>query len=131
MPGEKDLDKLLRMMKPTLNVGDYVFCNIKDIAQIDIADVIMFFRENEGHTIVLKKEFAEKLQLDYSFITSWITLTVHSSLEAVGLTAAFSAALAEENISCNVVAGYFHDHIFVDKRDAERALIILNQFSKK
>ena len=90
--------------------------------QIDIAEVIMFFRENEGHTIILKKELAKRLQLEYSFIASWITLTVHSSLEAVGLTAAFSAALTEENISCNVVAAFYHDHIFVDKRDAEKAI---------
>ena len=53
---------------------------------------------------------------------TWITLDVHSSLEAVGLTAAVSAALAEENISCNVVAAYYHDHLFVPVADAERAM---------
>jgi hypothetical protein len=47
----------------------------------------------------------------------------------VGLTAAFSKALTEEDISCNVVAGYFHDHIFVDKKDAQKALAVLNKFS--
>ena len=72
---------------------------------------------------------ADRMQLEYSFVAKWITLTVHSSLEAVGLTAAFSKALAEENISCNVVAGYFHDHIFINKKDAQKALIVLNKFS--
>ena len=73
---------------------------------------------------------ADKLDLDYSFIASWITLTVHSSLEAVGLTAAFSKALSENGISCNVVAAYYHDHIFIDKKDTEKAMAILNEFSK-
>nr|WP_297760662.1 ACT domain-containing protein [uncultured Muriicola sp.] len=60
-----------------------------------------------------------------------MTLTVHSSLEAVGLTAAFSSALSEQGISCNVVAAFFHDHIFVDKKDAEKAMEILNKFSQE
>jgi hypothetical protein len=67
--------------------------------------------------------------LEYSFTASWITLTVHSSLTAVGLTASFSKALSDENISCNVVAAYFHDHIFVDAKDASRAMEVLERFS--
>jgi hypothetical protein len=129
MPGEKNLDRLLKKMKPTLNEGDYVFCTRKDMKEINFNDVIFTFKEQEGITIVLKQEIADRLQLEYSFVAKWITLTVHSSLEAVGLTAAFSKALTEENISCNVVAGYFHDHIFVGKKDAQKALIVLNKFS--
>ena len=129
MPGEKNLEILLKKMKPTLNEGDYVFCTKKDVKEIDFNDVIFTFKEQEGITIVLKQEIADRLQLEYSFVAKWITLTVHSSLEAVGLTAAFSKALTKENISCNVVAGYFHDHIFVDKKDAQKALIVLNKFS--
>jgi len=79
--------------------------------------------------MLLKKEAADSLNLDYSLVTSWITLTVHSSLEAVGLTAAFSKVLTEENISCNVVAAYYHDHLFVPKKDTERAMTVLNRFS--
>jgi hypothetical protein len=130
MTGEKDLDQLLKTMKPTLNVGEYVFCTTKNTNEIDFNEIVMLFKEQEGSTLILEKKVADKLQLEYSFIASWITLTVHSSLEAVGLTAAFSKALTEENISCNVVAGYFHDHIFVDIKDAEKAMIILNRFSE-
>ena len=93
-------------------------------------EILFHFREEEGITLVLKKQIADKLELDYSYVASWITLTVHSSLEAVGLTAAFSTALGKENISCNVVAAYYHDHIFVDQGDAAKAMEILNRFSE-
>ncbi|MFT3705778.1 MAG: ACT domain-containing protein [Agriterribacter sp.] len=130
MPGEKDLDILLRSMKPVLNSGEFVFCTLPDPTIVNTNDAILVFKEEEGTTVILKKEIADKLRLKYSFIASWITLTVHSSLSAVGLTAAFSKALSDNGISCNVVAAYYHDHIFVDKKDAEKAMEILNRFSK-
>jgi hypothetical protein len=91
----------------------------------------MSFREEEGITVVLEKQVADGLNMEYPFIASWITLTVHSSLSAVGLTAAFSQALTNENISCNVVAGYFHDHIFVDHKDGQKAMSVLNRLAKE
>ncbi|AWK07119.1 acetyltransferase [Flavobacterium crocinum] len=129
MSGEKDLQQLLKSMKPELNTGDYVFCKVDKLENIDLNVVEMFFREKEAITLILKKEIADVLKLEYSPAMSWITLTVHSSLEAVGLTAAFSKALSENNISCNVVAAYYHDHIFVNKKDAKKAIEILNSFS--
>lgn len=129
MIGEKDLNILLKNMKPTLNVGDYVFCTLANISSLNLEDIILFFKEDEGYTIILQKEIADQLQIDYTFVAAWITLRVHSSLEGVGLTAAFSDALAQANISCNVVAGYFHDHIFVAKNDAQQAMSVLNNFS--
>jgi hypothetical protein len=92
-------------------------------------DIVMLFKENEAITLILKKEIADTLKLDYSVVMSWITLTVHSSLEAVGLTAAFSKALSENGISCNVVAAFYHDHIFVAKKDTDKAMEVLNLFS--
>ncbi len=130
MAGELNLDTLLKTMKPILNSGEFVFCSVKDLASVDLKDTVLIFKEEEAITIVIKKEIADRLKLDYSFISSWITLTVHSSLEAVGLTAAFSKALSDNRISCNVVAAFYHDHIFVDKRDAEKAMAVLNTFSK-
>ena len=117
-------------MKPKQNAGDYVFCVVDDLNKFNLNEIIFFFREDEGTTVVLKKEMADKLKLEYTFVAAWITLTVHSSLESVGLTAAFSKALSEEGISCNVVAAYHHDHIFVPKKDGEKALRVLTKLSE-
>ena len=130
MTGETDLTKLLRTLKPKHNRGDFVFCVVKDLTKINIHDAILLFRENEGYTIIIKKELADSLKFKYSFVAAWITLTIQSSLEAVGLTAAFSKALTENGISCNVVAAFYHDHIFVNKKDAEEAMKILARISE-
>ncbi len=127
--GEADLAVLLKSMKPELNEGDYVFCILPSGIQIDHSHVVSSFKEKEGTTIIISKDLADELNLPYSFIASWITLTVHSSLEAIGLTATFSKALAEEGISCNIVAAYYHDHIFVPKKDADRALEVLKKLA--
>jgi len=129
MTGEKNLEELLLTMKPLLNKGNYVFCKAEASMEIPFNEIICFFREQEGNTLILKKEYADQLQLPYTFIASWITLTVHSSLEAVGLTAAFSSALSQQGISCNVVAAYYHDHIFVNNTDADKAMEVLQKFS--
>ncbi len=131
MTGERNLDILLKSMKPVLNEGDYVFSTLSDITSIDLNDVLFFFKEQEGVTVVVRREIAERCAYTYSFVAAWITLTVHSSLEAVGLTAAFSKALGDEEISCNVVAAYFHDHLFVARKDAEKAMKVLARFSSQ
>ena len=130
MNGEKNLDALLKSMKPKHNLGEFVFCKTENLEQINLSQIIMTFKEEESITIIAEKGIADKLNLDYSYVASWITLTVHSSLEAVGLTAAFSNALSKNGISCNVVAAYYHDHIFVDIKDTNKAMEILNEFSK-
>lgn len=130
MSGEKDLQQLLKSMKPEHNSGDYVFCKVENLENINLEEIEMFFKEKEAFTLILKKETADRLKLDYSVLMAWITLTVHSSLEAIGLTAAFSKALSENEISCNVVAAYYHDHIFVNKKDIDKAIEVLNAFSK-
>jgi uncharacterized protein len=130
MAGEKNLQQLLKTLQPKHKTGDYVFCTVKDVTSINLSEVILFFREEEGNTIIITKQLADALQLPYTFIASWITLKVHSSLEAVGLTAAFAAALSKEGISCNVVAAFYHDHIFVGKNDAAKAMKILNRLSQ-
>ena len=129
MSGETNITTLLKNMTPKLNAGDYVFCTVNSLEGIDMTNVIGSFAEEEGVTIILKKEIADELQLPYSYVAAWITLTIHSSLEAVGLTAAFSNALAKKAISCNVIAAYYHDHIFVAQKDASTALKVLQELS--
>lgn len=129
MSGEKDLAILLKTMKPQHNAGDYVFCVANDLTNIKMSDVLLLFKEREANTIIIKKEIADSLNLPYTFVAAWITLNVHSSLEAVGLTAAFSTALAANNISCNVVAAFYHDHIFVDKKDIDKAMQVLHELA--
>ena len=83
-------------------------------------------REAEGLTVVVSRATPPTPPTcDYDFVAAWITLTVHSSLDAVGMTAAFAAALTEHDISCNVIAGSFHDHLFVPVERAADAVAAL------
>ncbi|CAN7432510.1 ACT domain-containing protein [Pararhizobium sp. LjRoot238] len=119
-----DLDVLLREMRPDLRPGDYVYCTVPNDPAGGWLSLspLGFFREDEGLTLILERTEADKAGLAYGPVMRCITLTVHSALEAVGLTAAVAAALTRHGISANVVAAYHHDHIFVPVKDAERAL---------
>ena len=130
MNGEINLTKLLQNMKPELNVGEYVYCLANSQEQIVALDPLCYFLEKEGVTMILPKEKAKAMNIPYTTVCAWITLTVHSSLEAVGLTAAVSKVLTEANISCNVVAAFYHDHIFVPIADASRAMDALLSLTK-
>lgn len=123
---ENNLSILLREAAPQLNPGTYVFTTMDSAISIPHTDVLMSFREAEGTTLILEQSVADKHGLPYEYEAAWITMTVNSALEAVGFTAAFATALGKHGISCNVVAALHHDHLFVALRDAEQALVVLD-----
>lgn len=129
MAGETSLATLLRSMSPQLNTGEYVFCTLRDGKLPVGLEIVGSFREQEGLTVILERSRAEQAGFSFDYLAAWITLNVHSALEAVGLTAAFATALGRAGISCNVVAGYYHDHLFVGVADAERAMQVLRDLA--
>ncbi len=130
LSGETNLSILLKALSSELNPGEYIFYSTNDPSQFDNKDVMGLFKEKEGVTVIISKALADQRKIPYQFIASWITLNVHSALDAVGLTAAFSSALAKENISANVIAGYYHDHIFVAKEHADKAMQVLKKLAE-
>ena len=130
MSGETDLQKLLHDMKPELHTGEYVFSTVDSLEHAATLNPLCVFQEQEAVTVIIPKHQADNARLPYSVICAWITLTVHSSLEAVGLTAAVSKALTDATISCNIVAAYYHDHIFVPTQDAKRAIDVLLRLTR-
>ncbi|MEB0038992.1 MULTISPECIES: ACT domain-containing protein [unclassified Pseudomonas] len=129
MTGETSLNTLLRSMSPELNPGEYVFCTLTDASLLRGVEALGSFREREGLTVIVERQQAQALGLEFEYVAAWITLTVHSALQAVGLTAAFASALGQAGISCNVIAGYYHDHLFVGIDDAQKALSVLRQLA--
>lgn len=121
----RDLSVLLSSMRPVLNDGAYIFATVETAPH----DAIATMRESEGLSVVLPEARARALGIEVDLRFAWITLTVHSALEAVGLTAAVSRALTDAGIPCNVIAGMHHDHLFVPLDTADQALQALNELS--
>lgn len=119
------LGELLRSMSPRLNDGVYVFLSLPPGANIGELDPIATFREDEGLSVVVEESHAQATGLPILFRAAWITLTVNSDLNAVGLTAAVAGALADKGISCNVIAAANHDHLFVPIELAGSAIAVL------
>lgn len=130
MAGIVDLNELLRSMTPEIQRGEFVFCAVDGkFTDYTHLNPLAFFVESEGLTVILTVEAADKAQLSYESTFKHITLTVHSSLDAVGLTAAVATKLSSYGISANVVAAFYHDHVFVPSAKADAALSALNEFA--
>ena len=131
MSGEKNLSELLLGLSPKLNEGEYVFVSVQQLPDVSSADIVCLFQEEEGLTLIMTRHSADSASLNYDFIAHWITLQIHSSLQAVGLTAAVSTALAAHGISCNLVAGFYHDQLFVPESHSQLAMDVLRDLSEK
>ena len=131
MTAERDLNVLLANMKPEMQPGIFVFCTILPNEHIPaVVNPLMTFREQQGTTLVIQREEAERAGLHSAFASRLITLTVHSSLDAVGFLAAITARLAEAGISVNAVSAFHHDHLFVPADRADEALVLLQEISR-
>jgi hypothetical protein len=130
MTGEENLQKLLQNMTPTLDEQDYVFITTeKSLKEISHLNPLGSFIEEEGLTLILQKDTAKSEGLKFDGVFKKITLQVHSSLDAVGLTAVVATKLKKDNISANVVAAFYHDHIFVQSALSEKALNSLKELT--
>ena len=130
-----NLKAMLASMSPKLNDSRVAYLSSKDVqavfAKLPPDAIIGTFREEEATTFIVELTAAENSGLEILFRGAWITLTVHSALAGVGLTAAFAKALADQDISANVVAAYYHDHIFVSVENAERAMAALQKLQQE
>jgi len=128
--GESDLGILLRDMRPMLHAEPYTFCVVADTASLpQDLPIFSLIREAEGTTVIAAEAEATRAHLSGEGQWARITLIIHSALSAVGLTAAVSAALAAVGISANIIAGYYHDHIFVPWDKRHLALTALQQLA--
>jgi GNAT superfamily N-acetyltransferase len=126
VPGGDDLATLLRTLSPRLHEGAYAFATVAGAGDDALSrEAVVMVREDEGVTVVVRREQADALGLRYNFVAAWITLQVGSALDAVGLTAAVSRVLADAAISANVVAAGHHDHVFVPHDAADEAMRVL------
>jgi hypothetical protein len=126
-----NLAELLRTLQPVLNDGTFVFAALPHDTDSSALEPLATFRENEGLTVVVDEERARLAGLSVLFRAAWITLTVHSDLQAVGLTAAVADALTRANISCNMIAAACHDHLFVPVESASAAIEALTALQRR
>jgi uncharacterized protein len=123
MEGWRDMDDW-NNIEPDLSAEPYVFAAGEPPPGVSPFALI---REEEGPTLVLTRADADRAGLAYDYVAARITLRVNSALADVGLTAAFSRTLAAAGISCNVIAGLAHDHLFVAWEERARALALLQE----
>ena len=124
-PGETDLDKMLATLRVERRPGVFTYATVRTPAPELLAAAHGVVTEGDLTTLVLPVEAAERASLPVELEMAWLSLTVQSSLEAVGLTAAFSATLGKAGIPCNVLAGFHHDHILVPVDRAQQAIDVL------
>jgi uncharacterized protein len=126
MPPVRDRAAMIRGMAPVRREGAFVFATVPSAPKGAIAT----FAEDEGLSVILPVEAAREAGLDVTLPMACITLTIHSALDGVGLTAAVAGALADAGIPCNMVAAFHHDHAFVPEERAEEALPILRALAQ-
>ncbi|MCI5871826.1 ACT domain-containing protein [Streptococcus sp.] len=131
MAAIKDLNQLLASMEPVLKEEVFVFATLTASSQLPFDLIEASIKEEEGLSVLVTEKIAHTYGLEAQFRSAWITLNVHSDLAAVGLTAAFASALGEVGLSCNVIAGNYHDHILVPYDKADLAMRTLKGLQER
>lgn len=126
MVGEANLKNVIDSMLVSWDGIEYGFASLQDCSAIGTTDIFALICEREGKTLIASIAILSKLGLSYQGPFSKLTIEVHTSLELVGLTALLAKTLAEDNIAANVVAAYYHDHIFVPSAQVRTAVELLN-----
>ena len=126
MTGSSDVAAMLRTLEVVARPDEYVYATLP-VGHPAVSFAAATITEREGLTAVLRRSDADQYEVKYEYVAAWLTLSVHSALESVGLTSALSQALSQAGISANVLAGYFHDHILVPACESERAIAVLHE----
>ncbi|MEO0487179.1 MAG: ACT domain-containing protein [Pseudomonadota bacterium] len=122
MTGEHDLTTLLASMSPELRPGRFGYAHVPTVADAQALAPVMMFQELEAVTVILPWDAAEAAGLAPEFPCCWITLNIHSALDAVGFLARVSTRLAGLGMGVNPVAGFYHDHLFLPFDRADDAM---------
>ena len=126
----RNLTQLLRGLRPERRPGVWAYATCADENALVRLKPVAIFRETEATTAIAREEDVRAAGLEPLFRCAWIELTVHSDLEAIGLTAAVASALTARGISCNVVAAAYHDHLFVPIERADDAMDALHALQR-
>ena len=122
MAGETDLGAILRTLTVERREGTYVYATVPAGRSLPDVPLSAMVAEVEGTTIVVDRDVAVGAGVDFEYEAAWLTVTAHTSLEAVGLTASISTAFAMRDLPCNIIAGYHHDHLLVPLARVEDAV---------
>lgn len=125
LPGETDLAAMLRTISVSKRPDPVTMVSVAEPVGVG-GGVLAELIEAEGVTVVATVAEAQRRGWATDFVAHWLTVDVHSSLEAVGLTAAMSAVLTTHGIPCNVLAGFHHDHLLVPVEHTQAALDALH-----
>ncbi len=126
MSGESDLGSILRTLEVNRRDGVFVFATVPLGESLPDVPLSAMVSEADGTSLVLTRQAADDAGLDYEFEAAWLSVVNHTSLEAVGVTASISTALAMKGIPCNVIAGFHHDHILVPHDQADEAMAAID-----
>ncbi|KAL7905345.1 ACT domain-containing protein [Trichoderma velutinum] len=130
-PGEKSLAKLLATLTTTLHDPTFVFATLANASDLPpLEETQLLFKEKEGITVIVSREYATAHKIDFFFPCKMITLNVTSSLEAIGFMAVIATKLAETNMGVNPVSGFYHDHLFIPLGREQEAVEVLNRLAE-